>query len=86
VTGYSALKKSVIHPVHPFPSVLDCIRQIRPESKVFAVMDATSGYHQIKLTNETSDMTTFLLPFGRCKYTRVPMGLASSGDVFCHSC
>jgi len=84
VTDYSALNKNVIRPVHPFPSALDCIRQVRPDSKVFAVMDATSGYHQIELTEKASEMTTFLLPFGRFRYTRAPMGLASSGDVFCH--
>ena len=36
-----------------------------PEAKVFSVLDATSGYWQMKLNEESSKLCTFNTPFGR---------------------
>jgi hypothetical protein len=49
VTDYTALNRFVTRPVHPFPSPVDVMRLIKPESKVFAKLDAYSGYFQILL-------------------------------------
>ena len=46
-------------------------------------MDATQGYHQIKLAPCASKLTTFLIPSGRYRYKRGPMGLCSTGDSWC---
>jgi hypothetical protein len=83
VTDFTALNRHVVRPVHPFPSPQDVIRSISSTSKVFAKLDATSGYFQIPLDEESSRLTTFLLPSGRYRYTRAPMGLSSSSDEFC---
>jgi hypothetical protein len=83
VTDYTALNRYVTQPVHPFPSPVDVMRLIKPESKVFAKLDAYSGYFQIPLEPESSLMTTFILPSGKYRYTRAPMGLNASSDEFC---
>jgi transposase InsO family protein len=83
VTDYTALNRFVTRPVHPFPSPVDVMRLIKPESKVFAKLDAYSGYFQIPLEPESSLMTTFILPSGKYRYTRAPMGLNASSDEFC---
>ena len=56
---------------------------VKPESKHFAKLDAIQGYFQIPLDEESSKLTTFLLPMGRFRYTRAPMGLNASGDEWC---
>lgn len=83
VTDYSALNRFVHRPVHTFPSPLMAIRAIDPKAKLFAKLDAVSGYFQIPLDKASSLLTTFILPTGRYRYTRAPMGLSSSSDEFC---
>ena len=46
-------------------------------------MDAIQGYHQVALDQKSSYLTTFLLPCGRFRYLRAPMGLCSSSDEWC---
>ena len=46
-------------------------------------MDAIQGYHQVALDTQSSYLMTFLLPSGRYRYLRAPMGLCSSSDEWC---
>ena len=84
VTDYRQLNKAVSRPTHPFPSAADLIKRVNPESRVFAKIDAVHGYFQVPLEEESSLMTTFLIPRGRFRYTGAPMGLCSSSDEFCY--
>jgi len=52
------------------------------DAKYFSVLDATSGYWQIKLDEESSLLTTFNTPFGRYHFTRMPFGIHSAEEVF----
>ena len=45
-------------------------------------LDLSSAYHQIKLTDESKDITAFITPDGLYRYTRVPYGLASASSLF----
>ena len=62
---------------------MDIMQAIPSGSKVFAKLDALHGYHQLELDEESRKLTTFLLPSGRYRYKRGPMGLRSTGDVWC---
>ena len=48
-------------------------------------MDAVHSYFQLALNDRSSKIkiTTFLLPSGRFRYLRAPMGLSSSSDGWC---
>ena len=83
VIDYTRLNKYVRRPVHTFPSTQEILSGIDPQSKVFAKLDATQGYHQVPLDDESSKLTTFLLPSGRFRFLRAPMGLSCSSDEFC---
>ena len=83
VVDYTNLNKYVRRPIHTFPSAQEIIAGIDPESTVFAKLDATQGYHQVPLEDESSKLTTFLLPSGRYRFLRAPMGLSCSSDEFC---
>ena len=50
-------------------------------AKVFTSLDASSGFWQIALDYESSELTTFLTPFGRLRFIRLPFGLNSSSKV-----
>ena len=83
VTDFSYLNKFIKRPVHPFPSANDIMQNIPSNTKVFAKLDALQGYHQVPLDPESRHFTTFLLPMGKYRYKRGPMGLRSTSDVFC---
>ena len=69
--------------MHPFPSVNDMVQAIPSSAKVFAKFDAVNGYFKIALDEESSKLTTFILPSGRYRYKRIPQGLNASSDEWC---
>ena len=77
------LNKYVRRPYHPSKSPAEAISNISSSSKFFSTLDATKGYWQVPLEKESQDFTTFITPFGRFKFLRAPMGLASSQDEYC---
>jgi len=83
VTDFSHLNKAIKRPVHPFPSAQDIVQDVPMGTKYFLKLDALQGYHQIPLAKKSQDLTTFLLPMGKYKYLRGPMGLRSTNDVYC---
>ena len=83
VTDFSPLNKYIERPTHPFPSTKDILQSIPSEAKVFASLDAVNGYFQIPIDEESSYLTTFLLPSGRYRYLCLPMGMSSSSDDWC---
>ena len=83
VTDYTGLNKYVNRPVHPFSCVTEIIQSIPSTANYFAKFDAVNGYFQIALDEESSMLTTFLLPSGRYRYLRIPQGLNASSDEWC---
>ena len=83
VTDYTRLNRHVKRPVHPFPSTKEITQAIPHGSKWFAKLDAVHGYFQLALDEESSFLTTFLLPQGKFRYLRAPMGLNTSSDEWC---
>jgi len=63
------------------PSVNDMLFQLSG-AKVFSKLDANSGFYQIKLTPQSALVTTFITPFGRFCYNRLPFGITSAPEYF----
>ena len=77
------LNTFVRRPIHPMKTPKEAVSNIKPESKYFSTLDATQGYWQIALSQESQELTTFLTPWGRYLFLRSPMGLSSTGDEYC---
>ena len=45
-------------------------------------MDANCGFWQIKLDPESTEYTTFITPFGRYYFQRMPFGISSAPENF----
>jgi hypothetical protein len=50
--------------------------------KFFSKFDATKGFWQLKLTEESSRLCTFITPFGRFRYLRLPFGISCAPEIY----
>ena len=70
-------------PKDPFP--LPRINQIVDSTAgcdLLSFLDAYSGYHQIFMTKEDEEKTTFITPCGTYCFLRMPFGLKSASSTF----
>ena len=51
-------------------------------AKIFSTFDIKDAFQTIKLTNESSFLTTMHTPWGRYRWTRLPFGISSSPEEF----
>ena len=75
------LNKSVLREVYPLPSVDETLAQITG-AKVFSKFDANSGFWQVPLAEESRLLTTFITPFGRYCFNKLPFGISSAPEHF----
>ena len=75
------LNVSVRRERHILPSVEQTLAQIGG-AKFFSKLDANSGYWQIELDLESAKLTTFITPFGRFCFNRLPFGITSAPEHF----
>ncbi|UYV64108.1 hypothetical protein LAZ67_2006591 [Cordylochernes scorpioides] len=77
----SRLNEHVQREVHPMPVVEHMLGQLG-EARFFSKLDANSGFHQIPLSLDCQHLTTFITPFGRYKYCRMPFGISLAPEYF----
>jgi hypothetical protein len=65
----------------PLPKITDMLQKL--EGFMYATsLDVNMGYYHMLLTPFSSRVCTFVLPWGKYEYCRLPMGLSISPDVF----
>ena len=75
------LNKAIKREHFPMKTIEEVVQNM-PGAKVFSKLDATSGYWQLKLDEESSKLCTFNTPFGRYRFLRVPFGIVSASEIF----
>ena len=75
------LNKAVEREVHPMSSVDESLAKLG-KSSMFSKLDANSGFWQVPLDEESRLLTTFITPYGRFCFNRLPFGIASAPEVF----
>ena len=75
------LNNSVIREKYTMPIMDDVVHKLAG-STVFTKLDASSGFWQIPLDSESSTLTTFITPFGRYCFKRLPFGITSAPEIF----
>ena len=78
---YTELNRSVKRSVFPLPKVDLTLAKLK-NAKVFSKLDAIAGFHQIELQEESKPLTTFITPFGRYMYNRLPFGMNCVPEFF----
>ena len=75
------LNESVKRERHPLPAVDQTLAQLAGAA-VFSQLDANSGFWQIALDPASALLTTFITPFGRFCFHRLPFGITSAPEHF----
>ena len=75
------LNENVLREVHPLPKVDETLAQLTG-AKVFSKLDANSGFWQIPLAKTSRPLTTFVTPFGRYCFNKLPFGISSAPEHF----
>ncbi|GEQ69454.1 hypothetical protein JCM33374_g3126 [Metschnikowia sp. JCM 33374] len=69
----------------PIPTSLASFRSLMPglsNSTVFSTLDLQSGYHQLRIHEDTKPFTAFDTPFGQFQWNVLPFGLTDAPQVF----
>jgi len=75
------LNEAVQREYYVLPAVDETLAKMAG-AQVFTKLDANSGFWQIKLNPATSKLTTFITPFGRFFFNRLPYGLNAAPEHF----
>ena len=75
------LNENVLRENHPMPKVDTTLAQLTGAT-IFSKLDANSGFWQIPLAPESKLLTTFITPYGRFCFNKLPFGISSAPEVF----
>ena len=75
------LNLNVLREVHPLPAVDETLAQLAGAA-VFSKLDTNSGFWQIPLAATSRHLTTFITPFGRYFFNKLPFGITSTPEYF----
>ena len=73
------LNRAIKRPKYEMPTVDEVLPKLS-KAKVFTLLHAKDGFHQVKLDNESSLFTTFWTPFGRYHYLPMPQEISSAPE------
>ena len=74
------LNQALIRPVHRGPTLNDILPKLN-NVKYMSIIDASPWYHNLKLDEKSSYLTTFACPFGRYRYKQLLFGAAPVGNM-----
>ena len=75
------LNRAIKRSHYPLPTIEEVATKLS-KAKVFSVLDAKSGFWQLKLDDASSKLTTFNTAFGRYRWLRMPFGISSAPEEF----
>ena len=75
------LNKAIKREYYPMRTIEEIASRI-PNANFFSVLDASSGFWQVKLDRKSAKLCCFNSPFGRYMFKRLPFGISSAQDVF----
>jgi hypothetical protein len=78
---YTSLNKACPKDEYPLPRICQ-IMDFTVSCEFLSFLDAYSGYHQISLTIDDEEKTTFITPFRIFCYTNMAFGLKNRGATY----
>ena len=75
--------EAILRGRHPIPTVDELLHSMNG-SKVFSKLDLKWGYHQLELSQESRQITTFVTHKGFYRYKRLLFGVSSASELYQH--
>jgi len=75
------LNKGVKREIYPLPRISDMLSKLS-QGTMFSKLDANSGFWQVKLDPKCRLLTTFITPWGRFCFRKMPFGLSSAPEYY----
>ena len=82
VADFRGVNKKLRRPEHPLKGSSGILKRLNPKHKYFAAVDMSSGFSQIPLAEESRNLFTVILPWGKYRYKVLPQGLNVSPELF----
>ena len=82
VVDFRQLNKSLVKDKYPIPEIQTIFDSLGGGNAFFTTMDLKSGYHQIRISEDSIHRSAITTPRGLFEFTRIPFGLSSSGPHF----
>ena len=81
LTDLRQVNKRIVRKPFPIPKISDIMQKL--EGFMWSTaLDLNMGYYHIRLDPDAQRICTLILPWGKYKYLRLPMGLSGSPDIF----
>ena len=76
------LNDAVRHENYIIPKVESTLGSIASKGHIYTKLDANSGFHEVVLSEDSARLTTFITPFERYMFRRLPFGISSAPEYF----
>ena len=81
ISDFRELNKRIRRVPYPTPHTQDMLLNLEG-FQCATSLDLNMGYYHLELSPDSRELCTIALPFGKCEYLRLPMGLCNSPDTF----
>ena len=85
ISDFRKLNQFLKRKPFPIPKIQDMLLKLNGFTYASA-LDLNMGYYTIRLDPDAQNLCTIVLPWGKYKYKRLPMGLAGSPNIFQEKC
>jgi Reverse transcriptase (RNA-dependent DNA polymerase) len=81
LSDFSRLNAMLKRKPFPIPKIQDMLQKLEG-FKYATALDLNMGYYTIRLNPDAQRLCTIVLPWGKYKYLRLPMGISGAPDIF----
>lgn len=78
---YRPLNKITVRDNFPLPLIETCLEHLS-NKRLFTLLDLKSGFHQVRMHDDSIKYTSFVTPDGQYEYVKMPFGLKNAPSEF----